>query len=129
MKLNRRWIRLDANYRTSAWLIELSGHARRLWPDVLCMVKTDGTAGRVRGLSARGMARLFDAPESDCSELLAAAVASGAIEIAEGGDWIITAWHEYQDPQAKNAERQQRFRERHRKPDLGVIDGGQAESA
>lgn len=125
MKRNRRWIRLDVDYGDSTWLARLPGDVRRLWPDFLCHVKANGTAGRSRGLAAPVLARKLDTTAENAATLLLAATNDGAVVILPSGDFEVTNWGEYQDPTGKNAERQRRFKAKQKEArELHVIEGG-----
>lgn len=105
----RRWIRLDIDYWKSEWLFELSGHVRRLWPDLLCIVKASGVGGVCKMPSMKVLAKLLDAKPSEIAELVGAAVAHGALLI-DGDTWTVMKWPDYQDYDPTAAERMRRMR-------------------
>lgn len=121
----RRWIRLDVTWDDSSWLARTDGNARRLWPPFLCYVKVRGVRGQTKRLDYEVLARRLDADVVDVDALLTAALKDGAVQIvAEGNDWLVTNWEEYQEPDRTNATRQARHREKHRIANsLRVVNG------
>lgn len=106
---DRRWLRLDAGWQDSEWVADLSCGGRLAWVSLLGHVKVAGVRGQVRALAPSVAGRRWDIPAEDVAAMLAAAQADGALVI-EDGDWIVTGWARYQEPDPSNAERKRRWR-------------------
>lgn len=107
-----RWLRLDAGWMDSDWLAVLSPGARLAWVSLLSYCKLAGTKGSVKALSPIVASRRWDIPADDVSAMLDAATSDGALESDEDGDWVVTAWAHYQEPDKTAADRKRRQRER-----------------
>jgi len=122
-----RWLRLDAGWMDSEWLAVLSPGARLSWVSLLSYTKLAGTKGSVKALSPAVAAKRWDIPEEDVQEMLDAAQSDGALSVDEDGDWIVTAWSRYQEPDS-TANRRQRDRRRRLKTGEGWADGKSCEA-
>lgn len=110
----RRWIRLDVGWDDTEWLAMCSSGAQLAWVKLLCHAKRDGTGGRCKALSNAVAARRWGVTPSAVGEMIEAARSDGAVH-EDGGYWTITAWSSYQMDWSA-ADRQRRFREKHRDP-------------
>lgn len=111
MPPGRRWLRLDAEWDESGWIIGLHGLAQLAWIRLLCHVKLRGSMGRCKALPAPAAARLWRLPERHVAAMLEAAEADGALA-TENGEWVLTKWAEYQEVDRTAADRMRRMRER-----------------
>lgn len=107
----RRWIRLDATWEDSEWLDDLPGVSAGCWPRLLCLVKLAGIGGRLKRPSLKALARRWRVEVADIAALEDAAINDGAL-LVEEGDWVLTGWDEYQQPDRTAAERMRAYRER-----------------
>jgi hypothetical protein len=105
----KRWIRLDVSWEDSPWLDALDGAAAGCWPRLLCLVKRDGLRGRCKRPDPGVIARRWRVTRDAVTALEDAAVQDGALTI-ENGEWVVTAWSTYQEPDATAAVRQRRHR-------------------
>jgi len=106
-----RWIRLNIDFDNSSWLFPLSAAAQMAWIKLLCHVKRDGIKGRCKALSPEVAAARFGVPVPDLEQMIEAAEQDKALAI-EDGYWILTGWTEYQEHDARGAERVRRHRAR-----------------
>jgi hypothetical protein len=108
--VSRRWIRLDTTWSQSAWVAELPPTLRLIWIEVLCYVKAHGTDGRAKRIAPHIFASRYvtGITRDDVTQFEQAASDAGAL-VAEGDEWVVTAWMKYQgDP--SNKDRQARYR-------------------
>jgi len=105
-----RYVKVNANWMDSEWLIVLSAEARLAWVQLLCYVKAYGIGGRVKSKSALVFAKQNFLGEESVEQMLRAAKADGALEITEG-EWVLTGWQQHQGD-STGAERQKRHRDR-----------------
>lgn len=110
-----RYVKLNANWMDSEWLIVLSAEARLAWVQLLCYVKAYGIGGRVKSKSPAVFAKQNFLGEESVEQMLRAAKADSALEIEEG-EWVLTGWSQHQGD-ATNADRQKRYRENHKQPE------------
>lgn len=108
-----RYVKLNANWMDSEWLIVLSAEARLAWVQLLCYVKAYGIGGRVKSKSPQVFAKQNFLGEESVEQMLRAAKADGALEYEEG-EWVLTGWSQHQGD-ATNNERQKRYRDRKNK--------------
>lgn len=106
----RRWIRLDADWDTSDWLIDLQPGGRLAWIELMCYVKRSGKEGRVKAMTPRAASRLWRIAEDDVIEMLEDATEDGALAL-DDGDWVLANWRKYQEVDATTKERSRRYRE------------------
>lgn len=105
-----RWIRLDTTWSKSEWIADLGPPSRLAWIQLLCYMKSHGTAGAVKRLSAKLASREWGVTRDAVTKLLNAAIKDGAL-LVDGDEWIITGWSDRQmDPTA--AARSRRYRQR-----------------
>lgn len=109
MPAARRWIRLDVGWEESEWIAGLPLGARLAWVLLIGHVKTRGIGGRAKAPSTSIIARKWDIPAADVEAMIRAAVDDGALEIQDG-EWVLTAWARYQEPDLTAAERKRRER-------------------
>lgn len=102
-----RWIRLDVTWDDSEWLDELPWHVRAAWTLVLCHVKAFGDRGVCDAPNIRRFCQGHNVPQDCVEQLVEAAVAHGAMSVANG-EWRITEWRAYQE--SDSAERMRRMR-------------------
>jgi hypothetical protein len=98
-----RWLRLNATWGESEWLIVLPPLQRLTWIEILCWVKLRGVAGRCRRPSTASVRVRTGVPEADIEALEKAAVEAEALAI-EGDEWVIVKWRHYCDPGPTGAE-------------------------
>lgn len=114
--MSRRWIRLDVGWDTSDWLVELEPAAQLAWVKLLAWVKVHGKAGRTKAMSAVAAGKKWGIQPSDVTAMLEAAQGDHpkALAIVDG-EWVVTAWATYQepDPTAARRKRDQRARDSH----------------
>lgn len=115
--MTRRWIRIDVGWDSSDWVAALDPAAQLAWVKLLCWVKVNGARGRTRALSPAVAAKRWDLPEQAVTAMLSAATMPKDGEDApalalEGGDWVVTKWAEYQEPDPTAAERKRKERSR-----------------
>lgn len=98
--MNGWWLRLQCDWMESEWLTVLSAESRLAWIQILCLVKERGgkSGGRCKAMSASVFARRNYIGEEAVEQLLKAAKNAGALCI-EDGEWIITGWDKYQNPE------------------------------
>lgn len=108
----RRWLRLDAGWMDSEWLIPLSVGARLAWVALLCHAKLAGAGGAVRAMAVPVAAKRWDIPIDDVEIMFSAAIDDGAITHDDDGDWVISHWREYQDTDYTSSKRQQKHRDK-----------------
>jgi hypothetical protein len=104
-----RWLRLNATWGESEWLIVLPPLQRLTWIEILCWVKLRGVAGRCRRPSTASVRVRTGVPEADIEALEKAAVEAEALAI-EGDEWVIVKWDKYQKPDPTSAQRQRKYR-------------------
>lgn len=105
-----RWIKLNANWMESEWLIVLSAESRLAWVQLICYAKTNGFVGRVRSKSAMVFARQNFIGQESVEQMILAAKANGALEEIDG-EWLLTGWAKHQGDET-TSERSRRYRER-----------------
>ena len=108
-----RWLRLDVTWDHSEWVCMLSAEGQLAWIKLLCHVKTHGVQGEAKAISPAVAARHWGVSPAAVEEMEEAARQDGAL-YRENGAWVVTAWNEYQKPDATNADRQRRWRASHR---------------
>lgn len=106
--MTNRYLKLNANWMESEWLIVLSAEARLAWVQLLCYVKTNGIGGRVKAKPIIIFAQQNFMGEESVAQMIRAAKIDGAL-IEEDGVWIMQNWAVHQGDET-NAERQRRFR-------------------
>lgn len=109
MATNDRWFRLNATWAESEWLEALEWADRAVWVEMLAYVKTNGSKGRCKAISANRFAGFRMIPVKHVETLLEAATQSGAL-IIENGEWIIAKWSDYQNGDGSSADRMRRKR-------------------
>ena len=112
--MSRRWIRLDVGCFESEWLVGLEPLAQHAWTRLLLYVKISGKLGRAKVLGPAAVEKLWGIPSPARLAMLEAAHEDGALHTVDG-DWVVTGWEKYQEPDRTRAERQANWRERHRK--------------
>ena len=105
-----RWIRVNVDWDDSPWLDVLSAESQLAWIKLLCLVKKEGTGGRVKAKEPAVAAKRWGVGTEHVTKLLRAAQDDGALLI-EDGCWVLQNWCKYQD---NSAERMRRYRERGR---------------
>jgi hypothetical protein len=106
-----RWVRLNVDWDGSEWLAALPWHVRAAWPVILCYIKREGRDGKAKTPILSRLAGGHDIPLEVITALSNAAIENGALIVADG-HWIIAKWDVYQKPDATNADRQKRYKER-----------------
>lgn len=108
----KTWLKLYIGWWESEWLIVLSSEARLCWLLFLERVKSHGDGGRLKRSAEGFLARQWYVGEESIRQMLKAAENDGAVIVHEH-EWEVANWRAYQgDP--TGAERQARFRERHK---------------
>lgn len=116
-----KWLRLNAEWEESAWLMAISGHASGCWPRLLSWVKMRGKKGRVKEPARAVLADRWKVPLETVNELMDAALAEGAKGDAdpggiriEGGELVVVQWLTWNpdDPKAAQRKRDQRERDK-----------------
>ena len=110
MAADSRWLRLNVDWDDSEWVNDLEPLGQLAWIKLMCHVKRDGHAGRVRALSTIVASRKWNIPKGAIEEMLSLAEACGALAI-EGEAWVLLNWNKYQGD-STNSERQKRYREK-----------------
>lgn len=105
----RRWIRMDVGWEESEWIAALPLGGRLAWVLLIGHVKTRGIGGRAKAPSISIIARKWDIPQGDVEAMIRAAVEDGAL-LLEDGEWVLTAWARYQEPDLTATERKRRER-------------------
>lgn len=106
-----RWFRLDVGWSRSEWLAELEPASRLAWVELLAYVKAEGVGGVAKAMSPAVFGRIAGIDPADVRALLDAAEADGALEIHDG-EWRVTKWDAFQNPDRTAAERMRRHREK-----------------
>lgn len=109
--MSRRWLRLDAQWDDTEWVMLLEPLAQLAWIKLLCYVKRDGRRGTAHALSSKAAAKKWGVTVRAVEDMIFQARQDGAL-VVEGEKWVLTKWIEYQEPDPTNAERQRLFRER-----------------
>lgn len=118
--MSSRWVKLNASWMESEWLIVLSAEARLAWVQLLCYTKTHGLAGRVKVKPTAVFARQSYLGEESVEQMIRAAKADGALEESDG-DWLITGWGKHQGDETA-AERMRRLRAKKEREDAESAD-------
>lgn len=117
-----RWLRLNADWHLSDWLVVLSAESRLAWVQLLCHVKVNGFAGEVKSLHPAVAERLWFVNEPSIRQMLQAAEVAGAITIT-ADTWIISKWKTYQGDET-GADRQRRFKEKQKVTEGNALGNG-----
>lgn len=106
---SHRWLRIDAAWDESEWLLPLSPAARLAWVRLLCDAKIYGVRGRQRRWKPTVLAHRWRLPVDDISAMIKAAVDDGAVALSDD-EYIVVNWSEYQEIDTTATERQRRKR-------------------
>lgn len=115
--MSRRWLRLDAQWDDTEWVMMMPPLAQLAWVKLLCYVKRDGRGGVAYGLASKVAAKKWDIPVRSVEEMLTAAQRDGALRVNE--KWEVTKWNEYQEVDQTAAARKRRQRRKEREGDGG----------
>lgn len=108
----RRWLRLDAQWDDTEWVMLLGPLAQLAWIKLLCYAKRDGRRGVVHALTNKAAAKKWGVTENAVEDMVFQARQDGALKI-DGDKWIVTKWSDYQEPDQDGwAKRKQKQRQR-----------------
>jgi hypothetical protein len=114
--MTRRWLRLDAQWDDTEWVMMLGPLGQLAWIKLLCYVKRDGRRGTAYALGPKAAAKKWGVPVRSVEEMLEAATKDEAlcVVVDEGRSekWEVRNWKEYQEPDRTAAKRKRRQRER-----------------
>jgi hypothetical protein len=117
--VNERWIRLNATFDESQWLVNLPPLPRLIWPVVLAYVKIHGAKGVCKIPNLARWCAGKDLPLDAVLELLDAAVADGAMRLNDNV-WTIVNWETYQRDDSTGYERLKRHRKKRQQAERQV---------
>lgn len=121
--MSRRWLRLDAQWDDSEWIITLEPLAQLAWVKLLCYAKRDGRKGTVSALADIAAAKKWNIPVASIRRMLAAAQGDGALVVIQKErrtQWVVANWSEYQEPDPTAAKRMREYRQRQAESDTVV---------
>src|SRR5690606_26462450 len=79
--MSRKWLRLDAQWDDTEWVMMLGPLSQLAWIKLLCYVKRDGRAGEVYALTPKAAAKKWDLPVPAVEAMLRAAEKDGALRV------------------------------------------------
>jgi hypothetical protein len=109
--VSRRWLRLDAQWDDTEWVMLLEPLAQLAWIKLLCYVKRDGRRGVAHALTSKAAAKKWGVTVRAVEDMIFQATQDGALR-REGEKWVVTKWDYYQEPDATATERKRRQRDK-----------------